>query len=399
MTARDLFAFSLRALTGHGLRTGLSVLGVMVGVAAVVLLTALGEGARRYVIGQFAGLGTNLLVVVPGRTETTGVPGTGGVPNDLTLQDGIALQRAIPAARRVAPVSMGTEEVAFGEKRRQVALVGTTSEYLLIRELELKQGRFVPALELTRGAPVVTLGHKVARELFGTENPVGRIVRIGGWRMRVIGVLKAQGTTMGIDFDEIVVVPVATAMQMLNRTSLFRIILQTRSHTALDSTKEQAIQILYDRHGEHDVTVLTQDALVTTFSSILNVLTLALGAIGAVSLTVAGVGIMNVMLVSVSERQREVGLLKALGTSRRQILSVFLTEAILLSSAGGLLGLSLGWLGVKLLVQVFPALPASPPIWAVVTALTVSIGVGAIFGVLPARRASRLNPVDSLTGR
>lgn len=399
MTVRDLFHFALQALAGHRLRTALSLVGMTIGVAAVIALTALGEGARRYVIEQFASIGTNLLIVVPGKTETSGLPGVGAAPNDLTLDDARAISRGIPEIEKVAPLVMGTESVAFGSRRRQVAVVGTTAEFLEVRKLALARGEFLPAEEMRRGRPVAVIGSKVARELFRGEEAVGRVVRIGGWRMRVIGVLAPKGVQLGMDVDDTVAVPVVTGMKMFDRRSLFRVMLQVRDGADLTAASRKVVRLLADRHEEEDVTVLTQDALVSTFSSILSALTLALGAIAAVSLTVAGIGIMNVMLVSVSERTREVGLLRAVGAGRRQVLSAFLTEAALLSTAGGLLGLATGWGVVRLLVGIFPALPASPPPWAVAAALALSLGVGILFGWLPARRAAGLDPVQALAGR
>ena len=399
MRIADLLGFALKSLRGHGLRTSLCLLGVMIGVAAVVILTALGEGARRYVVDQFASLGTNLLIVLPGKTETTGSFGVGGVPNDLTLEDAQAIERSLPKVRRVAPIAMGTEQVAYGERRRQVAVLGTTAEYSHARRLTMGRGSFLPPGEIFRGAPVAVLGYKTADELFAAAEPVGRVVRVGSWRMRVIGVLAPQGVKMGVDFDQLVIVPVSTAMRIFNRSSLFRILVQAHAHAELQAVKEDVRRLLTERHEEEDITVVTQDAVLTTFSAILNALTLAVAAIAAISLTVAGIGIMNVMLVSVAERTREVGLLKAVGVGRGQILSVFLTEALLVSSAGGLLGLLVGWLCVRLLVEIYPALPASPPRWAVFTALAISVGVGVTFGLLPARRATRLDPVAALSGR
>jgi putative ABC transport system permease protein len=395
----DLLRFAARGLSGHSLRTALSLLGVTVGVAAVVILTAVGEGARRYVVDQFAGLGTNILIVIPGKTETSGAVGAGGVPNDLTLEDAQAIRRRVRAARRVAPISMGTELVAYGERRRQVAIIGTTHEYKDARQLEIALGGFLPEEEMFRGSAVVVLGHKAARELFRGEQPLGEVVRVGGFRMRVIGVLAKQGVKMGMDLDDLAMVPVSTGMQMFNRTTLFRILVQARSYADLESVKIAVRDVLVERHEEEDITVITQDSVLSSFTAILDALTLAVGAIAAISLGVAGIGIMNVMLVSVSERTREVGLLKALGVGRRQILSVFLAEASLISSLGGLVGLVLGWLGVRILVGIYPVFPASPPAWAVGAALSVSIGVGITFGLLPARRASRLDPVLALAGR
>lgn len=399
MRSRDLLAFSVRGLAGHRLRTGLSLLGVMIGVAAVLLLTALGEGARRYVVDEFASLGTNLLIVMPGKIETSGIPGFGGAPNDLTLDDAEAIGRRVREVVRVAPIAMGTEEVSYRERRRQVAIIGTSYSYKEIRDLQVARGEFLPRTELGRGTPVAVLGTELARELFPGIDPLGEIVRVGEWRMRVIGVMEPMGVKLGVDFDEVAIVPVSTAMKMLNRTSLFRLVTQVRSPQEIDAAEQAIVEVIVDRHDEDDVTVIAQDAVMSSFNAILNALTLVVGAIAAISLTVAGIGIMNVMLVSVSERTREVGLLKALGAGRRQILAVFLVESSLLSTAGGLLGLAVGWALVGVLIGVFPALPARPPDWAVWAALGVSIGVGVVFGLAPANRASRLDPIAALSGR
>jgi putative ABC transport system permease protein len=402
MTIPDLFRFAVGSLLGKRLRTSLSLVGMVIGVASVVLLTALGEGARRYVTTQFASIGSNLLIVLPGKTETSGFPGAvQGVPNDLTLDDAEAVRRQVPGVVRMSPLVMATEAVAHGSRRRNVAVAGTNREFLELRKLKLSKGEFLPPDETDRGRPVVVLGDKVARELFPAgEEPVGQVVRIGSWRMRVIGVLAGRGTQLGINVDDLVVVPVATSMRMFDRRSLFRIMIEVRGTADLNTAKTRIVQVVKERHdNEEDITVLTQDALISTFSQILGALTMALGAIAAISLTVAGIGIMNVMLVSVSERTREVGLLRAVGVERRQILGLFLTEAALLSITGGLLGLGVGWLCVGVLVKVFPALPASPPTWAVVAALLLSFGTGIVFGLLPARRAARLDPVVALAGK
>ncbi len=399
MRIRQTLRFALGALTGHGLRTALSLLGVMIGVAAVIVLTALTDGARTYVVQQFSSLGTNLVIVMPGRTETTGVPGITAIPNDLTVADAEAVAQQVRAVKRAAPVSMGTEEVAYRERRRQVALIGTTNDYLHVRQVEMARGEFLPPGDAERGAPVCVLGHTLARELFPAENPLGRVVRVGGWRMRVIGVLAHQGTKLGINMDETIYVPVATGMQMLNRSSLFRILIEAHAYADLEVARDGVLGLLIERHGEEDVTVLTQDAVVSTFSAILNTLTLVLAAIAAISLSVAGIGIMNVMLVSVSERTKEIGLLRALGVGTSQVMAVFLAEAALLSAAGALLGLGLGFLLVRVMVGIFPALPAAPPPWAVGLSFGVAVGVGVLFGLLPAKRATKLDPVAALAGR
>ena len=398
MTPTDTLVFAWRALSRHLLRSGLSLLGVAVGVTAVVLLTALGEGARRYVVDQFASIGSNLLIVVPGKVETTGsVPGVGGAPNDLTLDDAEALARTVPGVRDIAPVAAGTESVSRGERSRKVALIGTTAAFLDVRRLELASGRFLPADDLGRGSPLAVLGSTVADELFpGGRSPLGKVIRIGEWRFRVIGVLGSKGTQLGVDLDEVVIVPVATAMRMLDRTSLFRVLVSMAPGADLDAAQERVIAVLAERHDEEDVTVLTQDSVVGAISGILEALNLAVAAIAAISLAVAGIGILNVMLVSVAERTAEVGLLKALGAGRRQILAVFLVEAALLSVTGGLAGLGAGYGLAGALARLFPALPASPPPWAVVSAMVLAAVVGITFGLLPARRAAGLDPVEAL---
>ncbi len=400
MSPGDLIGFAWTALSRHRLRTALSLLGVAIGVAAVVILTALGEGARTYVSAEFTSIGSNLLILIPGKTETTGgFPGIGGVPNALTLDDARALERRLTNLQTLAPISMGSETVSHRERGRRVPVVGTTREFLEARGLSLGTGRFLPPGDMDRGGQVAVLGAKLKRELFPGESGLGKVVRIADWRMRVIGVLESRGTQMGLDLGDAVIVPVATAMSMLNRQSLFRVLLKTHSHEEMDATCARAIGIVTERHGEEDVTCITQQAVVSSLSSILTTLTLAIAGIAAISLAVAGIGIMNVMLVSVSERTEEVGLLKAVGARRRQILAVFLAEAVLISALGGLLGLLLGWLGIQLLVALYPAFPAAMPAWAVAAALTTAIVAGTLFGVLPARRATRLDPVAALAGR
>ncbi len=399
MPLTELVAFAIGALRGHRLRTFLSVAGVAVGIAAVVALTALGEGARQYVVQEFSSLGTNLLIVIPGKVETTGMMPFGGTTNDLTLDDYRAVATRIPLVVEAAPLATGTEVIRAEGRSRSVAVFGTTAELARVRRLVVGSGRFLPSGDSDRGGSEVVLGLKVAQELFGAVSPLGKVVRIGEWRFRVVGVLAPRGRSLGFDFDDIVFIPVRTSMRMFNRSSLFRILVEVGSEGNLTPAKKAVIELLAERHRTEDVTVITQDAVVSTFNSVFNVLTLALVAIASVSLTVAGVGIMNVMLVAVAERRREIGLLKALGATTRQVLAVFIAEASVLSSLGGALGLAVGWLSIRAFVQVYPTFPAAPPTWAVVASLVVSLGVGVVFGAVPARRAAKLDPVQALVGR
>ena len=401
MRPRDLFEFSVRALKGHRLRTGLSLGGVAIGVASVVLLTSLGEGARLYVAGEFANLGTNLLIVLPGKTETAGVtPFVTGAPHDLTLEDAEVIARRVRSVRRLAPLSRGLAPAQRGERRRDVNVAGTTADFLEVRNLRMQIGRFLPSAAAGRDQRVCVIGSTVRRELFGAGNPLGETLRIGDERYRVVGVLAPRGMSIGMDMDEMVYVPVGRAMKMFNQSTLFRLLIQVRSHEEIPAAQEGVLRVIRDRHdGEDDVTILTQDSVLATFGRILTLLTAALSGIAAISLTVAGIGIMNVMLVSVSERTREIGLLKAVGVTGRQVVAVFLVEAALLSTAGGLVGLAAAFGGAGALRGLYPGFPAQPPSWAVVAAVVVSASVGLIFGAMPARRASRLDPIVALARR
>jgi putative ABC transport system permease protein len=397
----DLLRFAAGALRGHRLRTGLSLLGVSIGVAFVILLTSLGEGARLYITQEFRGLGTNLLIVLPGKTETTGTaPIFGGVPNDLTLEDAEAIARRVPQVRRVTPISIGEAPARFRQTQRDTTVIGTTVDFLSVRQVRMQLGRYLPESTARQSQRVCVIGAKIQQELFAGINPLGEILHLGDERYRVIGVMAPRGTSVGMDFDELVHVPVRAGMRMFNRSGLFRIFIEVNSHEAIAAAKRGVIDVVRERHhGVEDITILTQDAVVSTFGRILAVLTAALGGIAAVSLSVAGIGIMNVMLVSVSERTAEIGLLKALGAGRGQILAAFLVEAAMLSTAGGLLGLAAGYLLDELLMVIYPLFPLQPPQWAVTGALVLSVLVGVSFGVLPARRAARLDPVQALAGR
>jgi putative ABC transport system permease protein len=400
VTSFDALRFAGTALLQNRRRSALSLLGVAIGVVAVVSLTAVGEGALRYVTGQFARLGSSLVIVVPGKNETTGgVPhGIGGIPNDLTMEDAVAIERRVREVRAAVPITLGTDSVSFEQRSRQTPIVGATAEFERIQSLEVALGGFLPPGDIDRGAPIAVLGHTVARELFGTANPLGESVRIGGWRMRVVGVLARRGTQIGLKVDESVFVPAATGMRMGNRSSLSRVMLDLHPRADPDRAIAHVRELLTERHDEEDFTCISQEAVLASLGSILRVLTLVLAGIAAVSLAVAGIGIMNVMLVSVSERTDEVGLLKALGASRRQILTVFLLEAILLSLLGGVVGLGAGLALVRLGVVLYPAVPAAAPLWAIAAVLALSLATGVLFGVLPAWRAARLDPVAALQG-
>lgn len=402
MTPRDTLAFAARAAAGTPLRTGLMVLAMAIGVAAVVILTALGDGARRYVIGEFSALGSNLVIVLPGRTETGGI-GAGSLitttPRDLTVEDAQALLRA-PFVSRIAPLSVGNSEISTEGKLREVIVIGTSADFADIRRYTVAQGRFLAREDLRRGSPEAVIGATIRQELFGSAPAVGRLVRIGDRRFRVVGVLTPSSSGLGMNADEAVIMPVSIAQAMFNTNSLFRILVEARSRAVIPETKRQVLDILKTRHdGEEDVTLIAQDAVLGTFDRILTALTLGVAGIAAISLGVAGILVMNVMLVAVTQRTSEIGLLKALGATAGEIRRAFLAEAGLLSMAGALAGLLLGHAGAWLLRTLYPTLPAWPPDWAVLAGVGTALVTGMVFGVMPARRAARLDAVLALSRR
>jgi putative ABC transport system permease protein len=297
-------------------------------------------------------------------------------------------------------MSLGSATARSGDLTRDVLVIGVTSEWREVRRVGLAHGRFLPAGESERDRPLCVIGRTIERELFAGRGAVGALLRVGDERFRVVGVMAPQGTSLGMNLDEMVFVPVVRHMKMFDTASLARVLVEMRSHEELPEGRAAALELLARRHGrEQDVTIVTQDSMLATFSRLLGVLTAALTGIAAISLSVAGIGIMNVMLVSVSERTREIGLLKALGATSGQVLRLFLAEAATLSALGGLAGLAIATLATASVRGWYPAFPMQPPAWAMPAALLVSLAVGMLFGVLPARRAARLDPILAMTRR
>jgi putative ABC transport system permease protein len=402
MRLSDLLNFAWQVVRGSPGRTFLILLAMGIGVAAVVAVTSLGEGARLYVLNQFGSLGTNLVIVLPGRSETAGaMPGVlvGKTPRDLVLEDALALRRS-HAVRRIAPLIVGAGDVRVGALRRETPVLGSTAEFIEIRRMEMAQGRFLPEGDPRQSLPVCVIGTKVAAELFGTRPALGEWLRIGDRRFRVIGVLAKQGESLGFNTDEIVIVPLAAAQALFNTESLFRVLVEAKSREQIAYAKEDVEEIIRLRHeGERDVTVITQDAVLATFDRILRALTLAVGGIAAISLAVAGILIMNVMLIAVTQRRREIGLLKALGATGRQIRLAFLTEAVLLALGGAAVGLVVGEFATNVALHLYPAIPFQAPWWALVAAPATAVITAVLFTVVPARRAARLDPVQALSRR
>ena len=400
MKLPDLLLFSFKTITSHPARSFLIMLAMALGVAAVIILTALGDGARQYVVNQFSSIGTNLIIVLPGRAETAGsFPGAvmGQTPRDLTLEDAHWAGR-LPQVKRYAPLNVGVTELSSGGKLREVTLMGTTAEIFLIRHMELSQGGF---FSNTGGnSAQIVLGAKIAQEFFPDGNALGQRVRLSDRRFLVTGVLAEQGESMGFNSDELVIIPIQHAQALLNTTSLFRLMIEARHHSEIESTKQAVHEMLIRRHdGEDDVTVITHDAVLATFDRILSVLTLGVAGIAVISLAVAGILVMNVMLVAVSQRTAEIGLLKAIGTPATTILYIFLAEAVWLSLTGAAAGFILGQAGSWMLRLAYPQLPAWTPLWANFAGIAVAILTGILAGLLPATRAAKLDPVRALSKR
>ncbi len=398
ITLGDNIRFNVTALRAYPVRTALILLAIAIGVTAVILLTSLGEGARRYISSQFQSLGTNLLIVIPGKTETTGglPPLTGATPRDLVLEDAIAVQRH-PLINYAAPVVFGNAQVSFGSLSREISLLGSTPALLSVLDLQIASGQVWPANDPHLSTPVCLLGHELKQELFGNQTALGAKIRIGDSRFQVLGVLKDKGQTIGMDLSNMLIMPVSNAMSLLNTPSLYRIMVSSRRNNEMQLAGEAVKQIIKARHNdEEDITVLTQDALLSTFDDILRALTYAIAAIGAISLIVAGILIMNVMLVSVNQRQSEIGLLKALGASTHKVMQLFLGEALLLSIAGGVVGGGLSWVCLLAIQTALPDFPIATPLWAWVAVAVVTLVSGLMFGAIPARQAAKLPPVEAL---
>jgi putative ABC transport system permease protein len=400
MKRRDLIALAYETLALHKLRTGLTLAAIAIGVTAVLLLTALGDAAKAYVVQEFASIGTNLVIVVPGKTETSGLPAVGGTIRELTIEDAEALAHQARAVRVVAPFSLGAAAIEYGGRSRDVRVIGSTDRFLDVRKLTLATGSFLPPGDPRQGDRVAVIGQTVLREVFQGENPLGKLIRIGDWRFRIIGVLGSKGESVGIDYDDVVIVPVSVGLKVFNQTGLFRIMVEAMDARAIPQALDETRAILTSRHdGDEDFTLVTQDAMLKTFGSVIDALTASLAGIAAISLAVAGIGIMNVMLVSVSERSGEVGLLKALGARRRQILDVFLVEALMLSSGGAAVGVIVGVSVIFIAAAIWPYIPIRPSPGWIVLVIVLAVLAGVAFGIMPARKAARLHAADALRGR
>jgi len=384
------------AILAHRTRSLLTGLGIAVGIAAVVLLTAIGEGVQRFVVHEFTQFGTNLISISPGKTETLGLSGA-IVSNvrPLSLDDAAALER-LPQVLAVVPFVQGNAAVEANGRTRRTTVFGTGSEVPAVWQIKPALGRFLPDDEPRRARAFAVLGHKLREELFGARSPLGERIRVGGETYRIIGTLQPKGQLLGFDLDDTVYIPIMRAMAMFDRESLMEVDVLYRAGSDAGALAEDIKQRLVLRHGSEDFTIITQDQMLEVLGDVLEVLTLAVGALGAISLLVGGIGILTIMTISVNERVTEVGLLRALGASRLQILRLFLGEALILGGCGGLVGLLAGAGGSWLLGTLLPGLPTHVAWGYALLALVVALTIGLLAGVVPALRAAGLDPVEAL---
>lgn len=396
MLARDLLYLTSSSLIAHRMRSFLTMLGIAIGITAVVLLTSIGEGIHKFVLAEFTQFGTNLIAINPGKTTTHGSSmGVFGTERPLTIEDAEALRR-LPQVRAVVPIVQGNGEIEAGNRRRRTTIYGAGADWPKAFSMQVKLGRFLPADDPTAPRAFAVLGSKTRDELFGSRNPLGQRIGIGGNRYRVIGVMESKGTILGFDMDDTVYIPTARAMELFNRNSLFEIDVLYAEDANVDKVVASIKRTLMARHGREDFTITTQQQMLEVLGSILNVLTFAVGAIGGISLLVGAIGIVTIMTIAVNERINEIGLIRALGARQGQVLSLFLGEAIVLAAIGGLTGLGLGIGLAQLLHLLLPALPVHTS-WAfVVLAEVIAVVIGLAAGVLPARRAARLDPIEAL---
>ena len=412
MNLPTILMTALSSLTSNKLRAGLTLLGVVIGVAAVITLMAIGKGVQQTITERISSLGTNVLFVRPGQSSVGGVSRAQGTAATLTLEDAYALADPVfaPSVAMVAPELSSTAQVVAGSKNTNTRIYGVTPEYQEVRNFHLSSGRFISMGNLDNNSQVAVLGSEVAETLFGFRDPVGQMVRINGRQFDVIGVLESKGGgNRFFSLDDQVLVPITTAYHRLasQRTARGGINVQNinvsvRDVESIDSAIREVSTVLRLRHritGDDDFTISSQQETIETLRETTNTFVVFLGAIAGISLLVGGIGIMNIMLVSVTERTREIGIRKAMGAKRRDILLQFVTEATLLSLGGGIMGVLLGWAlswllnGRSLLGQ--PTQTVFSPEIAVL-ALVVSAAIGLFFGIYPAMRAARLHPIDAL---
>ena len=396
MNTIDTLQFAFRSLTAHRLRTLLSASGIAIGIAAIILLTAIGDGVQRFVLAEFTQFGTNIITITPGKISMHGGSiGAIGSARLLTIEDAIALKQSRYAQYTNANV-MGNAEIRAQGRSRRVTVYGQGPDSAKAFNMQVATGQFLPPDDPRNPRAYVVLGAKVRTELFGDANPLGALLQVGGSRFRVIGVMAPKGQLLGFDLDDTVFIPTTRALEVFNRQGVMEINFSYFPDAPLQAVINDIQRILVARHGREDFTIKPQQKMLSTLSSVLSVLKFAVAALGGISLLVGAVGMVTLMHIAVSERVSEIGLLTALGATRPRIRILFLLESMALSSMGGVAGVIIG-AGIAWLLQLLiSGLPVNIPWDYVFGALSLSILIGLMAGVIPAMRAAKLNPVDAL---
>lgn len=396
MTLRDFLTLTSSSFLTYRLRSFLTGLGIAIGVAAVILLTSIGEGLHQFVLGEFSQFGTNIISVQPGKTQTQGGSvGIYGSVRPLTLEDADALRR-LPYVEYVIPGLVGNAEVRHEGRTRRTMVLGEGRDFSKAFTMKVQSGGFWTDADDEQARAQAVIGAKIRQELFAGQNPLGQYLRIGGQRYRVVGVMESKGQILGMDMDDTVFIPAARAMELFNRPGLMEINVSYRADVDADVVIRHIKNRLTEVHGREDFTIISQEQALDVLSSVLEILTFAVGALGGISLLVGAVGILTIMTMAVTERTAEIGLLRALGARERQVLLLFLGEAIMLSALGGVLGLIIGIGLAQGLHLLFPALPVHTPWLFVLLAELTAVFIGLAAGVTPAMRAARLDPVEAL---
>ena len=396
MKFQDLFIFSSYSVVSQKMRSFLTSLGIAIGVVCVIFLTGLGQGLQTFIISQFTQFGSNIISISPGKTETMGMPlGIFGTVKPLTFEDAEALER-LPVIDVAVPVSGGSGEIEYGERMRRSMVVGTGADYDVIVDAKDMLGEYLPHDNPKSPRSLAVLGPKMRDELFGDANPLGELVRINSERFRVIGVLPPKGDFLGIDLDDAIYIPMAKFQSMFNVNNFQEIDVVHYERYATEEAVASIKRLIIDRHGSEDVTIHTQANMLETLEDIVTWLKFTVAACGGISLLVGGVGIFTIMTVAVNERTSEIGVLRAVGASRKKIRDVFLLESIFLAILGALLGLSIGFAAVYVALIFYPDMPIAIAWDYIVYAVFISLAIGLIAGFLPARAAAQLDPVEAL---
>jgi len=398
MTFWELIRTAIIALNQNKMRAALTALGVIIGVMSVILLIALGESAQAYVEREFAIMGSNVIIITPGKQETTGMfPISAGSHKKLTYEIARQIKRKVPGIIGVASNTLGLANIRYKNRQRNVLLIGTTPDFEKVRQLYTQIGRFLTEEDIERNSRVCIIGTTVKKELFGTHRALYEKISINGSKHTVVGILEERGMALGIDLGDIVIAPLPSAQRIFNVEEVMEILLGARTQEDIPRATEAARKIVRSAHdNEEDFTITNQDSMLSAFSRIFSMLRLMLVGIACISLLVGGIGIMNIMLVSVRERTREVGIRIAVGATRADIGLQFLMESITLSVLGGMTGIFLGFIGSAVIRILYPSLPIGLSLWSIMTAFLFSSAVGVVSGVYPALKAASVDPVEAL---